>query len=219
MSHPVQELRYEIGGDQHVAVTIDPDDLRHGRRTLDARLINLSGGGARFSVPWAIPQGETLRVQLAIESLGLSMYVTAEVCWTAEDGSGNSILGCRVQPAVPAGIIAQLAQGGRLDRREVRRRPAACEVAIKRPMSSWWSSAQTGALRNVAGGGLCLETRKAVKLGEPFHIAPAESALEIEVMPRWQLQEGKSYLVGCEFVDARRAAEFEASLAAYSTGA
>ena len=219
MNEPTEELRYQIDGEQLVTVTVDPDDHRAGRRTLEARLINLSSGGARFSLPLSIPVGETLRVQLAIERLGLSMYVTAEVCWTAADGSGNSLLGCKVQPSVPAGILAQLAQGGRLDLRSMVRRKTTCDVSIRRPSSSWWHGAPSGSLRDVACGGLCIETRKAVKLGESLHIAPSAADLQLEVLPRWQLRQGDSYLIGCVFVDQGRAAEFAATLAPFSTGA
>lgn len=206
--------RYEIVGEQRVTVTIDPEDRQGRRRVFDARLINLSSGGARFAVPATIPVGEVMHVQLAIERLGLSMYVTAEVCWAENVAHGESLLGCKLAPAVPAGLLRKVAEGGRTDRRHTRRSSTSCEVAIKRNGGGWWNGVKTAVLCNVAEGGVCMETRKPLTLGEQIRIIAPETGDEVEVVVRWQVANGSSHLSGCEFADAGRATEFEAVLTA-----
>lgn len=202
--------RYEIEESFSVELVIEPDDHRAEPIRLAATVLNLSTRGAKLAVPMALERDRTVRIQLVVDRLGLSFYLSARVCWAAPAGTEASVVGCQLSPPIPDGILKHIAQGGRLNRRDQDRRPVEATVAISRQGARLWSREQ-GLLRNYAAGGVCLETGKSAALGEKFQIRLNGTQLGIVV--RWVIQQDDRYLLGCEYEDAASYSSLEAALA------
>jgi hypothetical protein len=56
-------------------------------------------------------------------------------------------------------------------------------------------------LHNYAAGGICLAKPQPAKLGERLAVRVGNST-KIEVIVRWQLQQGEQCLLGCQYVSA-----------------
>src|SRR5262245_231256 len=104
-----------------VQLTIESDDGRT-EQIVTATVLNLSTGGAKLAVPLALKADKAFRLRLVVDQLGLNMYLSAKVCWSAPDGTDACVIGCRLSPNIPDGILQHIAGGGRLDRRDESRR-------------------------------------------------------------------------------------------------
>ena len=197
-----EALRFEILGDRQATLEIEPDDLRSEALILAARLVNLSSKGAKLSVSEELPRNRAIRMKLAVDELGLSFYLATRVCWTTQGEEGMWFIGCELSPNVPESILKHITEGGRLERREDDRRPVLREVGVCRK-ALFRMKEERGELRNFASGGMCVSTTAPAKLGEKLAMRFGQAAEVplVEVMVRWQMQQGDHYLIGCEYAD------------------
>ena len=197
------DARYELIGNQVVTVTIESDYHRAEPTTVSAQLLNLSSSGAKLSLPLDLPRDRSIRIKLTLDEFGLTIYVSGKVCWAAKTTEVDHacLVGCRLSPNIPMSILEHVAQTGRLDRREEDRRPAKCAVEVVR-RRTFRSVVEAADLRNYASGGVCLATSQPAELGERFGVRLGASATKIDVIVRWQMNQGNVCLVGCEYVDA-----------------
>jgi hypothetical protein len=192
--------RYELVGNQFVTVSIEADDHRREPITVAAQLLNLSSSGAKLSVPLDLPRDKLIQIKLMLEEFGLTMYVSGTVCWTAKDGEQSCLVGCKLKPNIPTSVLQHIAQSGRLDRRDEDRRPVKCSIAIVR-RRLLRNQEEPGELLNYAIGGVCLARSQPSELGERLTVQ-LDKSTKIDVLVRWQLQQGGECLIGCEYVDA-----------------
>lgn len=201
-AHPRVEPRYEIDGELGVTLIIEPNDHRAAPIELKATLLNLSASGAKMSVPMALEQDKSVRVKLVVEKLGLTFNLSARVCWAEVAGAEQCIIGCQLSPNIPAGILQNVSQGGKLNRRDQDRRATAIQVGIGRSGGLRIWSREKAELRNYAAGGVCLETTKTAQLGEVLRVRFATAEVDgIDVVVRWVMQQGDRHLMGCEYQD------------------
>lgn len=193
--------RYELVGNQIVTLTIDPDDHRTEPMTVSAQLLNLSTSGAKLAVPLDLPRDKAIQIKLTLEEFGLTMYISGTVCWAAKDDAQACQIGCRLNPNIPASVLQHVAQSGRLDRRDEDRRPTNCTVAVVR-RKLLRNQEESADLRNYASGGVCLAKSQPAELGERLSLRLGSSTTKIDVVVRWQMQQGEQCLLGCEYVDA-----------------
>lgn len=206
-----EELRYEIPGDQTVSIAVEPLDHKALPQVLEARLINLSAGGAKLAVATQLPPHKTLRVRLRIVSLSLELYVSANVCWASHSGPDQCILGCRLTPRIPEGMLSHLAAGGRLDRRDSARLPGLHQLQITRdrrgPEAVEWAT-----VHNYSPGGLCLETTSPSRIGERMQLLlDLPETTPLMAVTRWQLQQGGRCILGCGYLDSDAFERLEAA--------
>ncbi|MBA4016522.1 MAG: hypothetical protein C0483_04985 [Pirellula sp.] len=197
-----EAMRFEILGDRQATLEIEPVDLHSEASLLAARLVNLSSKGAKLSVSEDLPRNRAIRMKLAVDELGLSFYLATRVCWTTKGENGSWFVGCELSPNVPESILKHVTEGGRLERREDDRRPVVHEVGVCRK-TMFRTKEDLGVLRNFASGGMCVSTTAPAKLGEKLAMRfgrLAEIPL-VEVVVRWQMQQGEHYLIGCEYAD------------------
>lgn len=194
--------RFEIVEERRVALEIEPDDLRSEPQIISARLLNLSTTGAKLGAPICLPRDRAIRLKLSIDEMGVSFYLSTRVCWSAPAGEHGFTVGCQLSPNVPASVLKHLAQGARPERREDDRRPTTHATTIVRK-SLFRTKEEAGLLRNFAAGGVCLDLASPAKLGETLNLRFGEASQIplVEVVVRWQLQEGDRYTVGCEYSD------------------
>lgn len=198
-----EAMRFEILGDRHATLEIEPDDFRSEATVLAARLVNLSSKGAKLSVAMQLPRNRAIRMKLAVDELGLSFYLATRVCWTTEAADGTWFVGCELSPNVPESILKHITEGGRLERREDDRRSVAQSVGVCRK-GFFRTREERGELRNFASGGMCVSTTAPARLGEKLAIRFGQGTEIplVEVLVRWQMQQGEHYLIGCEYVDS-----------------
>jgi hypothetical protein len=197
-----EEPRYEIAGDQAVQLVVEPTDHRAQPLTLSGRLMNLSASGAKLAVAAQLPPHKTLRLRMRIESMSLELYVSANVCWASHGGADQCILGCRLSPRLPPGMLSHLTAGGRLDRRDSARESQLRTLRVVRDRVAG-GAAQSATVHNYSRGGLCLEATTPARIGERIGIVldqPSKPA--IQVVARWQLQQGNRCIIGCGYAEA-----------------
>ncbi len=197
-----EAMRFEILGDRQATLEIEPDDHRTEAAVLAARLVNLSSKGAKLSVSEQLPRNRAIRMKLAVDELGLSFYLATRVCWTTQAADGMWFVGCELSPNVPESILKHITEGGRLERREDDRRPVLHQVGVCRK-ALFRLKEERGELRNFAAGGMCVSTTAPAKLGEKLAVRFGQGAEIplVEVVVRWQMQQGEHYLIGCEYAD------------------
>ncbi|MDX1945508.1 MAG: PilZ domain-containing protein [Pirellulaceae bacterium] len=191
------EPRFDLDGRQEVNVTVEPDGHRDSPLLLVGKLMNLSSRGAKLAVPKLLPIGRKLRVKVSIERLAMELHTLATVCWISPEKAEESVVGCRLSPAIPEGIMSHLAAGGKLERREATRDEDHCRVPILRAggnaMNPEWAR-----LQNYSTGGFCLQTTRPANLGERVQfVLDAAKNVVIQAVVRWQLGQGDHYLLGC----------------------
>lgn len=195
-----------------VEVEVERDERPGETLRVVATVLNLSANGAKLAVPQAMGRDETFRIRLAVDRLGLNFYLWAQVCWAAPDGAA-CIVGCRFTPDLPEGILQQLAEGMRLDRRDRDRLKTCAKVGIVRENSRFWSR-ETGRLHNYATGGVCVETDRTAKLGETVTLRlDKKHRVEVPVVVRWVAEQDDRYLMGCEYADPQSFARMQDALA------
>lgn len=210
---PRADVRYEIFGEQSVALSLDTNDHRFQPQVVVARLLNLSVRGARLEAPCALAPGQTFRLKLSNDRLGLNFYLAGQVCWSAMKDERACIVGCRLNPRIPDALLHHLAAGGRLDRRESTRRAETCSLRIVGGADLHGDLVPAG-LANYAAGGMCLELTQRVQLGDRLEVVFDEPlSLALQVVARWQLEQGDRLVLGCEYVDRGDCARIEAALA------
>ena len=198
---PRGDLRYEIVGRQIASVTLDPEDVREEPAVFQARLLNLSRKGAKFSVPVEFPLQKTLRIKLSVDDLALSLFVAAEVCWSEPDGNGGHHVGCSLNPSIPPGVFDRFAVDGRLDRRGSGRYTDTLGLRAIRKLSR---KGEVVTLRNYSRGGFCMLSRRPAQPGERIEISVDERGrLSIAAKTQWQVNLEKQYLIGCTFLDEK----------------
>lgn len=198
-----EAMRFEVLGDRQATLEIESDDFRSESDVLAARLVNLSSKGAKLSVSTELPRNRAIRMKLEVDELGLSFYLATRVCWTTQAADGMWLVGCELSPNVPESILKHIADGGRLERREDDRRPVARNVGVCRK-TLFRMKEELGELRNFASGGMCVSTTTPAKLGEKLAIRFGQGTEIplVEVVVRWQMQQGEHYLIGCEYADS-----------------
>lgn len=210
---PRVEPRYEINEALAVTVTIEPEDRRLAPFELTATMLNLSASGAKLLVPMRLENDRALHVKLAMDHLGVSFHLAARVCWTEQWENGAYVIGCRLSPEIPEGILQQVVQGGTLNRRDHGRRTADVALRFAPPGTSQWRR-RTALLRNYAAGGVCLETTRSAAPGEILRLYPDRRRFaEFDVTVRWVLQQSDRYIYGCEYTDAEAFERLQRSLA------
>jgi PilZ domain-containing protein len=191
--------RLEFADIPTVSITLDAAQDRFKPRVIWASLINLSSQGAKLALPIILPQNKEFRLRLTIDQFALQFYVSAKVCWTAVGGEDGSVIGCRFRPSLPNGLLDHLAAGGTLDRRDSPRGKVKSTIRIvrqRRPARS-----ELANLQNFSTGGFCIETTRPATPGELFRVLPeAAENTAFDAVIRWQLQQGKRYLLGCGYV-------------------
>lgn len=181
-----------------VQLSIESDDGRT-EQIVTATVLNLSTSGAKLAVPLALKADKAFRLRLVVDLLGLNLYLSAKVCWSAPDGTDACVVGCRLSPTIPDGILQHIAAGGRLDRRDESRRSTAVEVQVVRSGKKRFFR-EFGTIRNYADGGLCLETTQPTIVGDVFELRPRDKGGDaIVVVARWVMQQGTEFLTGCEY--------------------
>ncbi len=201
-----EDPRLELVGNQFVTVTIESDDNRAEPNTVAAQLLNLSAAGAKLSVPLDLPRDKSIRIKLTLEEFALTIYLSGTVCWAAKEGTQSSLIGCRLSPTIPTSILEHVARGGTLDRRDEDRRPTENIVDLLRRRAAR-GPAEQAELRNYASGGVCLELSQPAELGEHIRVrfrqSASKSAVQFDVVVRWQMQQSDHYLIGCEYADSQ----------------
>lgn len=201
--------RYDLAEIFCVEVSVEADDRWADPIQLSATVLNLSSNGAKLAVPHALNRNETFRIRLVVDRLGLNFYLSAQVCWAAPEGTAASVIGCRFSPDLPELILQQLADGGRLDRRDRNRLASSAEMGIVRAGSKFWSR-ENGRLHNYAVGGVCIETDRTAALGERLTLRFSKQ-VEVPVVVRWVVEQDGRFLMGCEYENPQSFAELRAA--------
>ncbi|MGC3969343.1 MAG: PilZ domain-containing protein [Pirellulales bacterium] len=200
--HARESERYEIVEERQVALEIESDDLRDEATVVTARLLNLSTQGAKLAVPKALPRDRAIRLKLCARRNGRELLLVHARLLEAPAGEHGFTVGCQLSPNVPASVLQHISKGAKPERRDDDRRPTAHETTVVRK-SLFRTKEEPGTLRNFAAGGVCVEVGTAAKLGETLSLrfGDDEQIPLVEVVVRWQLQEGNRFLLGCEYTD------------------
>jgi hypothetical protein len=205
--------RYDLAESFTVEVSVEAPERWAEPVCLTATVLNLSANGAKLAVPYALNRDENFRIRLVVERLGLSFYLSAQVCWSAPEGTAACVIGCRFSPNLPEMILQQLADGGRFDRRDRNRLPASAAVGIVRANSKFWSR-ETGHLHNYATGGVCVATDRTAALGETLTLRFGKrDGVDVPVIVRWVVEQDQQFLMGCEYSDRQIFESLKVSLA------
>jgi len=195
----MREVRYQLPNAPVVRVMPEDDELSDACEVHHARLLDLSRHGAKISGSTEIPTGNSIRLRLTIEELGLEFYVTGAVCWCKPSDDASWLLGCSLQPGFPHGLLDRLADRGHVDRRFDARFQE--EVSL----SAFWELGGARVpvtLRNYSQGGFCVHSSRPSVPGKRLHLKINQSQVIISTV-QWELEVGGGYMLGCIFLNPR----------------
>jgi len=174
---------------------------REEERVYHAKLVDLSKNGAKLSSELEIPTGDSVRLKLSIDDLGIEFYVDGKVCWSKSEDDGLSLFGCSLGAGLPEGLFDRLATGGQIDRRFDSRFDEEIEV------SAFWDIGGTKVpvtLRNYSLGGLCVLAKHPIVAGQRVHLCVEEPENWIIVASaQWQLEVSDGYLIGASYLNPK----------------
>jgi hypothetical protein len=196
-----RQLRYVLQEDHFVTVTLESDRVRLDNSIYRGRLIDLSENGAKLELPKPVAVDDSLRIKLAIDDLGVELYVMADVCWSEPVAEDTWQLGCKLQPAIPKKLFDCLADRGSLDRRSVPRLDETVEL------NGFWELEMQSVpvfLQNYSRGGFRVLTQHPGKPGQRLHLSLGKNGKHIVVANvRWRMNLDAGYLVGCRLLNKR----------------
>jgi c-di-GMP-binding flagellar brake protein YcgR len=178
-------------------------------REVRGKVLDLSLGGAKLSVPSEIDLQEKVSLRWDVEQLEVDFFTAATVCWARTESANCWRLGCSFEKQLPDALISQLAVHGYIDRREGGRDAVAIHASVQ-----WELTQETVPVRlnDVSAGGFSLVSADHVPTGSRCRLIlpsgqrdPVVAGASVE----WQRKTADGYMLGCAYLekDAHRAVD------------
>ncbi len=191
--------RYNIKSGSDLTVTIQKEGASD---SIEAELVNISAGGARFKVSEAILANEVLAVTIEAKRRNRKIVVSGEVCWASPAAGGDWGLGCSFNPEIPEEVLSGFAEDGTLERREHPRE----EIALRTTLQWELTNEQVSTwVLNYSRNGFCLLSQFAGKPGERVRLLlelDDEHLIVIRGKAQWEVESQRGFVIGCEFVES-----------------
>jgi len=192
-----REPRYHVYAPHLVDISIQQADGRVSQ-TIDAKLLDLSQGGAKLLLSAPLLYDKTAELALRSAELKLDLIVSAEVCWMRPADQGHWHLGCSFVPELPIGVLEKLFAGGIIERRVASRLPQ------RLPVTAVWEgppATMPAYVWDYSEGGFCLLSP--CKAGRQVTVAPEPVSEDVSVRGRtqWELEMAGGFIAGCRFED------------------
>jgi hypothetical protein len=197
--YPNREERHRVQGLPDIQLQLAQPD--GGISTVVSQLLDISPGGAKFSLAEPLLLGDLVGLSLERSDGKVELSATARVCWIRPAEDNRWTAGCAFAPRLPDEALGVLFSRGLLERRRSPRHAASGEGLIQWELESAQSAAR---LCNASVGGFCLESEQRGKAAERlllFVRLPGGKELTIAARSQWQMRSGDGYLIGCCFVD------------------
>lgn len=194
--------RFKVAKDHEILVEVHRSTGSEST-TIEARLLDLSCGGAKIAAMTQLLLNENVIMTTKIEPLDGELEADAKVTWTRPFDGETSWMGLSFDPEIPQEEIDRLARAGYVDRREHSREENESET-----YADWQIEDQRGRikLKNVSEGGFCVSSSASVDTGQHVILKLSRAnkpPLSVPCIVTWQLCKEDSFLVGCAFVDKK----------------
>ena len=195
-------MRYSLIDPLTVPVTIYSSNPYEDHKTISAKLLDFSQIGVKIAFPEEVVCNSDIRLTIVIDELGLQFHVIGEVCWCKPAKDEKWLAGCKINPGIPGGIFDRLVSGGIRDRRSDERSEESLYQCYRRDADG---SCTRVVLQNHSSGGFCVVSESPGEVGTQFCLDLREpSPVVVTGSTQWQIETGKTYIIGCSFLDAER---------------
>lgn len=189
---------YQIKSNSDLSVTIEKEDTSD---SIEATLVNISAGGAKFKVSEAISAKEVLALTIEAKRRNRTIVVSGEVCWVRPTAGDDWWLGCALDPQIPEQLLCELSEDGTIERREHQR-----EEASLRTTAQWELNNETASawILNYSRGGFCLLSQFAGKPGERVRLQlelDDDQLIFVPAKTQWVVKSQEGFVSGCEFLE------------------
>lgn len=193
--------RFQIKNSDVLNVTVSKGE--QASEPIDAEIVNVSVGGAKFKSKQPVAVHEYLFVKIEVEDLSQALYASGKVRWTVPLDDDEWWIGCAFVPEIPHETLSDFARRGILERRDHPWRCASLQVNVE-----WQSEKEPTQVTVVdySQGGLCFVSAQHSAPGERVMLqVQLEDGRQVKVRAviRWRAKSSDGYLIGCEFVEPR----------------
>ena len=193
--------RFQIKNSDALNVTVSKGE--QASEPIDAEIVNVSVGGAKFKSRQPVAINEYLFVKIEVEDSSQALYASGKVRWTVPLDDDEWWIGCAFVPEIPYETLSDFARRGILERRDHPWRCASLQVNVE-----WQSEKEPTQVTVVdySQGGLCFVSAQHSAPGERVMLqVQLEDGRQVKVRAviRWRAKSSDGYLIGCEFVEPR----------------
>lgn len=191
--------RYPVNDNFVVRVTIEQASTNEPL-SVNARLLDLSPGGAKLSLISPIRFDEAMTLSLHSDELNLHLSISARVCWIRQQDETCWVVGCAFEPRLPDDELERMFAHGLLERRREQRDSVRGQAIAKWELHP--DETPVGLL-DLSAGGFSVLSPFAAQIGTHLQMA-LESAcgtkrVDVLANVHWQLQVEGGYVFGCGF--------------------
>jgi hypothetical protein len=193
VEQPPRMKRHRLRRGKPIRVTVE---RQSGSTPEEAELLDISRSGMKVAVPIHLALHEAVQLKLEVPDLDTSLSLPATVCWSRPGEGDIWRVGCQFSPPLPESTLAQLAEGGFLQRRQNPREEVAIEASIR-----WEAAEQSSDVRitDLSTGGFCLLCYQPGKVGDRLLLEVTDASGELTRIParaQWQRQADEGVLTG-----------------------
>jgi len=176
---------------------------------IPAKVMDISRTGVRLRAKRPIADMDICCVTIVVEDLSMCFHLRPRVRWSREEEDGSEVLGCRLVPAIPAGIFDHILRANHVDRRECERQ------LLNLRASGVWRLGDKPSLFTVTDfsrEGFCVQTDALPPEEERLHLCVEDAETTHAVViaqPRWTLKTDDGYVVGCSFLNPKDVHRFK----------
>lgn len=192
--------RFQLQNDSQIPVSVE---WMAGDKACqcDARIVDLSAGGARLRLAAAVELNDTFEVRLHVKELSIDFRCAVDVCWVRPH-ENESVLGCAFDGELPEHILRKLACHGFINRRSDKRFRIELSAEVQEELGAHqWSEAT---IDNYSSGGFRLSSQRRVTIGQRVLLRVKDVDQQPVTIPGralWQVDSDEGFSIGCSFLN------------------
>lgn len=194
--------RFTMDGDDSLSVTVEPSD--RSVRVLQARLLDISTGGAKLSVATDVDVNDRISLRIVSPRLASPLDVDAAVCWCETPNAEERLLGIAFRPPLPDSVLHELVTSNSAAPTTDSRRDGEREPITVPARGNWEMSRDQfeGLITDMCDGGFCMVTNRGSVPGARVMLLFDYDGKSARVTARtqWQVESRGRFVSGCQFI-------------------